>query len=106
MAPPYLDQLPVLRKLFRWFKGEGVKIDSPLFRLHHQLNTLVILIGFIYISVENHLDESILCQSPPSISAYAKSYCWIHGTAYIRKHLQVVEESAKKIMPRLGKIWQ
>ena len=63
------------------------------------------MVGFIYISVENDFDESILCQTPPQMSAYAKygniikiyimmlgvfsrSYCWIHGTAYVRKHLQ------------------
>lgn len=83
-----MDQLPVLKKVYKWFKGDGLNIDSPLFKLHHHVSTLVLVIGFIYISVENHLDESILCQSPPSISQYAKSYCWIHGTAYLRQHLQ------------------
>ena len=30
------------------------------------------MVGFIYISVENHLDESILCHTSPQMVAYAK----------------------------------
>ena len=49
------------------------------------------MIGFIVISEKNYLDlpqKSILCHSDKTLSEYAKSYCWIHGTSYVRKALQ------------------
>jgi len=89
MAPNIKDQLPIINRVIKWFKREGLVIDSPLFRLHHQASTFMIMIGFIFISVENYLDtKAILCQTGKDFSAYAKSYCWIHGTAYVRSHLQ------------------
>ena len=56
-----------------------------------QASTLVIVIGFIVISEKNYLDlpqKSILCHSDKTLSEYAKSYCWIHGTSYVRQALQ------------------
>ena len=56
-----------------------------------QASTLIIVIGFIVISEKNYLDlpqKSILCHSDKTLSEYAKSYCWIHGTSYVRKALQ------------------
>jgi len=89
MAPNIKDQLPIINRVIKWFKRDGLVIDSPLFRLHHQASTFMIMIGFIFISVENYLDtKAILCQTGKDFSAYAKSYCWIHGTAYVRSHLQ------------------
>jgi len=89
MAPNIKDQLPIINRVIKWFKRDGIVIDSPLFRLHHQASTFMIMIGFIFISVENYLDtKAILCHTGAQFSAYAKSYCWIHGTAYVRTHLQ------------------
>jgi len=89
MAPNIKDQLPIINRVIKWFKRDGLVIDSPLFRLHHQASTFMIMIGFIFISVENYLDtKAILCHTGAQFSAYAKSYCWIHGTAYVRTHLQ------------------
>jgi len=89
MAPNIKDQLPIINRVLQFFKRDGLVIDSPLFRLHHQMSTFVIMIGFIFISVENYLDtKAILCHSGAQFSAYAKSYCWIHGTAYVRTQLQ------------------
>jgi len=89
MAPNIKDQLPILNKILQFFKRDGLMIDSPLFRLHHQMSTVIIMLGFIFISVENYLDtKAILCHTGAQFSAYAKSYCWIHGTAYVRSQLQ------------------
>jgi len=89
MPANFRDQLPVLKQIWAYFKKDGLIIDSTLFRLHHQMSCLVIGVGFIFISVENYLDtKAILCHSSPSLTAYAKSYCWIHGTAYVRSTLQ------------------
>ena len=37
MAPNIKDQLPILNRILQFFKREGLVIDSPLFRLHHQV---------------------------------------------------------------------
>jgi len=86
-----MDKLPILNKVIRWFKGDDMNIDNHLFKLHYQASTLIIVIGFIVISEKNYLDlpqKSILCHSDKTLSEYAKSYCWIHGTSYVRKALQ------------------
>jgi len=89
MAPNIKDQLPIINRVIKWFNKSGQVIDSRLFQLHHQASTFIIMIGFIFISVENYLDtKAILCHTGAQFSAYAKSYCWIHGTAYVRTHLQ------------------
>eukprot|EP00092_Neocalanus_flemingeri_P018947 GFUD01020527.1.p1 GENE.GFUD01020527.1~~GFUD01020527.1.p1 ORF type:complete len:460 (+),score=47.04 GFUD01020527.1:248-1627(+) len=89
MAPNIKDQLPIINRVLKWFTKDGLVIESPLFKLHHQMSTFIIMIGFIFISVENYLDtKAILCHTGAQFSAYAKSYCWIHGTAYVRTHLQ------------------
>merc|ERR1711892_654236 len=66
--------------------GDELVIDNPLFKLHHQASTFVIMFGLLFIFLENHLDgRAIICQGGDQ---YASSYCWIHGTAYVREHLQ------------------
>jgi len=89
MAPNIKDQLPIINRVLKWFKKDCLVIESALFKLHHQMSTFIIMIGFIFISVENYLDtKAILCHTGAQFSAYAKSYCWIHGTSYVRPNLQ------------------
>jgi len=86
MAPPVVKTLPVISNLLKWFKGDDVVVDNVLFKLHHQASTFVLTFGLLFIFLENHLDgRAIVCQGGDQ---YARSYCWIHGTAYIREHLQ------------------
>jgi len=86
MAPQVVNRLPIISSLLKWFKGDDLTIDNPLFRLHHQASTFVIMFGLLFIFLENHLDgRAIVCQGGDQ---YARSYCWIHGTAYVREHLQ------------------
>jgi len=86
MAPAVVNRLPIISNLLKWFKGDELTIDNPLFRLHHQASTFVIMFGLLFIFLENHLDgRAIVCQGGDQ---YARSYCWIHGTAYVREHLQ------------------
>ena len=86
MTPTVLNRLPIVGNLLKWFKDDEVTIDNPLFKLHHQVSTFVIMFGFLFIFLENHLDgKAIICQGGDQ---YARSYCWIHGTAYVRSHLQ------------------
>ena len=56
-----------------------------------QGTTFMILIGFIVICEKNYLDipqKSILCHTDKTFSEYAKTYCWIHGTSYVREALR------------------
>ena len=51
----------------------------------------MILLGFIVICEKNYLDipqKSILCHTDKTFSEYAKTYCWIHGTSYVREALR------------------
>ena len=81
------NSLPVLNKLFQWFMTDHLKIEGGLFRLHHKATSLLILIGFIFISIENYLDtKSIVCFN--NNNPYAKQFCWMHGYNYLRPHLQ------------------
>lgn len=53
---------------------------------------MILALGFIVVSEKNYLDlpqKSILCHSEKSLSEYAKSYCWIHGTSYVRQVIRV-----------------
>ena len=88
MAPLSVkDRLP-LQVLLRWFlPGPGVEVDSPVFKLHHQATSFVIVLGFMIIAMENYLDtKAIICfnDSKP----YPKLYCWMHGYAYISPDLR------------------
>jgi len=86
MAPAVVGRLPIISNLLKWFKGDEIIVDNALFKLHHQASTFVIMFGLLFIFLENHLDgRAIICQGGDQ---YARSYCWIHGTAYIRPHLQ------------------
>jgi len=86
MAPPVIQRLPIISNLLKWFKGDELTIDNHLFRIHHQASTFMIMFGLLFIFLENHLDgRAIICQGGDQ---YARSYCWIHGTSYIRPHLQ------------------
>ena len=88
MAPLSVkDRLP-LQVLLRWFlPGPGPEVDSPVFKLHHQATSFVIVLGFMIIAMENYLDtKAIICfnDSKP----YPKLYCWMHGYAYISPDLR------------------
>jgi len=86
MAPAVINRLPLVSNLLKWFKGDELSIDNPLFKLHHQATTFIVMFGLLFIFLENHLDgRAIICQGGDQ---YARSYCWIHGTAYVKEHLQ------------------
>jgi len=86
MAPAVVSRLPIISNLLKWFKNDELIIDNAVFKLHHQASTFVIMFGLLFIFLENHLDgRAIICQGGDQ---YARSYCWIHGTSYVRDHLQ------------------
>ena len=72
-------------KLKSLFKKDDVRHDNSLFKLHHQVNFFVILVGIIFIFGENYLNgKSIVCKGGDS---YSNQYCWLHGTGHIHKDL-------------------
>jgi len=87
MPPPMaFGQLPVFKNFLKWFSGEELIIDNFLFRVHHRFTTAVLMFGLMFVFLENHLDgRAINCQGADN---YARSYCWIHGTGYLKQHLQ------------------
>jgi len=81
-----MGQLPVFKNFLQWFAGDKHKIDNLLFRIHHQYTTAILIFGLTFIFLENSLDgRAINCRNADN---YAKSYCWIHGTGYVKEHLQ------------------
>jgi len=86
-SPGAMGQLPVFKKFMEWFKNnDELKSDNFLFRMHHKFTTALLIFGLSFVFLENHLDgQAINCRGADS---YAKSYCWIHGTGYVKQHLQ------------------
>jgi len=67
------------------FKRDTVHHDNFLFKLHHQVNFFVILVGVLFIFGENYLNgKAIVCKGGDE---YANQYCWLHGTGHIHKDL-------------------
>ena len=52
MAPAVINRLPIVSNLLKWFKGDELVIDNPLFKLHHQASTFVIMFGLLFIFLE------------------------------------------------------
>jgi len=72
-----------LRKIF---KTDDVHHDNILFKLHHQVNFFVILVGVLFIFGENYLNgKAIVCKGADE---YENQYCWLHGTGHLSKELE------------------
>jgi len=79
-----MDQFTKI-KLKDLFKKDKVHHDNILFKLHHQVNFFVILVGVLFIFGENYLNgKAIVCKGG---DAYANQYCWLHGTGHLHSDL-------------------
>ena len=79
--------LPLLGKIFQWFMNDHLKVEGFLFRLHQKVTSILVLVGLLFITIENFLDSrSIVCHN--NANAYSKQFCWMHGYSYIEPHLQ------------------
>jgi len=73
-------------QLKKLFKKDDVHHDNLLFKLHHQVNFFVILVGVLFIFGENYLNgKAIVCLNTVE---YDNQYCWLHGTGHISKALE------------------
>ena len=41
-APAVINRLPLVSSLLKWFKGDELTIDNALFKLHHQVNLILV----------------------------------------------------------------
>merc|ERR1712137_938872 len=63
------------------FKSDSVKHDNSLFRLHHQVNYFVVLVGVLFIFGTNHFGSPIKCYNTDD--SYVEQYCWFHGSGHL-----------------------
>jgi hypothetical protein len=53
------------------------------------VGTFVVMFGLVATYIENHFDgKAITCSG--GADAYAKAYCWLHGTGYLSPQLQAL----------------
>ena len=72
----------VAQRLRNLLKFDKVHLDNLLFKLHHQVNFGVLLLGVLFIFGENYLNENAnVCNN--KADEYAKNFCWLHGTGHI-----------------------
>merc|ERR1712106_338680 len=72
-------------KLKKLFAKDSVRLDNTLFKLHHQANFFVILVGVLFIFGENYLNgKAIVCKGGDD---YSNQYCWLHGTGHLHADL-------------------
>jgi len=73
------------QKLKDLFKADKFYHDNWLFKLHHQVNFFVILVGVVFIFGENYLNgKAIVCHKG---SDYANQFCWLHGTGHLHPNV-------------------
>ena len=76
-----MDRIAPLHELKKIFKADKVNGDNVVFRLHHQVNFFVVLLGITFIFGENYLNgKAIICQNG---NAYINQYCWLHGSGHL-----------------------
>merc|ERR1712038_790419 len=59
-----MDRIAPLHELKKIFRADKVNGDNVVFRLHHQVNFFVVLLGITFIFGENYLNgKAIICQN-------------------------------------------
>jgi len=75
----------VAARLKSLFKRDDVHHDNLLFKLHHQVNFFVLLVGVLFIFGENYLNgKAIVCRGGDD---YSNQFCWLHGTGHVHQDL-------------------
>ena len=84
-----MDNFGGFGKLTTLFQRDKVHHDNGLFKLHHQVNFTVLLVGVLFIFGENYLNgKAIVCKSSTRLpDLYANQYCWLHGTGHLHPDL-------------------
>jgi len=80
-----MDKWTGAKKLKDLYRGDAVLHDNFLFKLHHQANFAIVLLGVAFIFYTNYLDgTAIKCQGK---DPFQEQYCWLHGSGHIPKSL-------------------
>merc|ERR1712223_2286303 len=80
-----MDRIAPLHELKKIFRADKVNGDNVVFRLHHEGNFFVVLLGITFIFGENYLNgKAIICQNG---NAYINQYCWLHGSGHLGSSL-------------------
>ena len=80
-----MDNFGSFGQIKKLFERDKVHHDNGLFKLHHQVNFCVILVGVLFIFGENYLNgKAIICRGGDD---YANQFCWLHGTGHLHKDL-------------------
>merc|ERR1712038_882177 len=77
--------LPVVGSIQKWFtKKDNVVIDNLLFRVHHQLSFFVLMVGLIFVFVENYFDGKAIQCKGEKWDDFMTKHCWLHGAGRIK----------------------
>jgi len=80
-----MDNFGGFGQIKKLFEKDHVHHDNLLFKLHHQVNFCVILVGVLFIFGENYLNgKAIICKGGDD---YSNQFCWLHGTGHLHKDL-------------------
>merc|ERR1712061_762426 len=80
------------KKLEDLFRGDQVLHDNFLFKLHHQANFAVILIGVAFIFGQNYLNGNAIECKGKDVGDFEKQYCWLHGAGHIDSKLHPTQD--------------
>lgn len=83
-AMDYLRQIKAFSTFSQLFetRGDQVKVDNAVFRLHSQCTVLILMVGTMFVSMRQYFGEPIECLSsrtdlPPNMLQH---YCWLEST--------------------------
>ena len=85
------------REIRNYFSADPVLLDNFIFKLHHQLNFFLVLLGMLFASSMNYLKgDSIICKGHEA-DDYVAQYCWLHGSGHLSGKLAAANSKEKCI---------
>merc|ERR1711902_439206 len=82
-----MDKWTGAKKLKDLYRGDAVLHDNFLFKLHHQANFAIVLLGVAFIFYKNYLDGTAIKCYGTNVGPFQEQYCWLHGSGHITKSL-------------------
>merc|ERR1711997_1346315 len=101
LDPANRMEVPLLSKFKSFFKNDNIKIDNPVFTLHHKVSFAVIFIGVLFTFGENYLvKEAITCTGSKTPDAFDLHFCWLHGGTHVTKEGQQQDLTKCRYYPK------
>merc|ERR1711953_736475 len=82
-----MDKWTGAKKLKDLYQGDAVFHDNFLFKLHHQANFAIVLLGVAFLFYTNYLDGTAIKCYGKNVGPFQDQYCWLHGSGHISKDL-------------------